>query len=109
MRLISTINGSSIYKRAMIYSSSDGVFLFLYDKNEDSSANEDYWFEEIDDAMSKCKNEYNIALNAWEEIDDPCEFCQHDWINPVRVLGKIDGKPQWGSFEKLIDGEWKLI
>jgi hypothetical protein len=34
------------------------------------------------------------------------ENCQPDWIEPVRVKGREIAKPEWGIFEKLIDGKW---
>jgi hypothetical protein len=37
------------------------------------------------------------------------EYCQQDWIEPVRVIGRNEGQPQWGRLEKLVDGRWQEI
>ena len=90
----------------MIYESEDGVYLFGYDTESDSSSLWDEWYETVEDALESCKTEYNIENSDWQEIDDPLENCQHDWIEPVRIKGRDIGKPEWGKFEKLVDNEW---
>ncbi len=37
---------------------------------------------------------------------DPLPDCQHDAFLPIRVKGRDIGKPQWGQFEILKDGQW---
>ena len=54
---------------------------------------------------------YKIMLYETEEgfylyTYDPLPFCQHDAFIPVRVKGRNVGKPEWGKFEVLQDGEW---
>lgn len=86
----------------------DGVFVFGYHTEEDSCCSWDCHFNELEDAY-KMGVEYGIQKSDWVEISDPFEHCQDDWIKPVRLLGRIDGNPQWGKFEQLIDGQWTRI
>ena len=109
MRLIANIKQSdSDVKRLMIHDSEDGVYLFGYDKEDDSNALWDYWFEKVVYAI-EASHEYGIEQIDWMEISDPLEYCQHDWIEPVRIKGRNIGKPEWGKFEKLVNGEWTEI
>ena len=39
-------------------------------------------------------------------MDDPLPCCQQDAFLPVRVKGRNIGKPEWGKYEVLQDGEW---
>jgi len=107
MRLTTNIKqqGSEI-KRLMIYDSEDGVYLFEYATEEDSSALCDYLFEKVGDAIDSCYEDYGVEKSDWKLIPDPLENCQHDWIQPVRVKGQNLGQSKRGMFEKLEDGEW---
>lgn len=109
MRLIANIKHfESDVKRLMIYDSEDGVYLFGYDKEADSNAIWDNWFEKVEYEI-EASHDYGIEQNDWKEISDPLEGCQHDWIEPVRVKGRNIGKPDWGKLEKLVNGEWVEI
>lgn len=109
MRLIANIKQTdSDVKRLMVYDSEDGVYLFGYNKDSDSSAIWDNWFEKIEYAF-EASQEYGVDKNDWKEISDPMENCQHDRIDPVRVKGRDIGKPEWGKLEKLVNGEWLEI
>jgi len=83
----------------------DGVFIFGYNTMEDSSCSWDCHYSDIEDAY-EMGIEFGIQKEDWVEISDSLRFCQDDWIEPVRVIGRQDGNPQWGKLEKLIDGEW---
>jgi len=107
MRIIANLKQDNLeLKRLMIYDSKHGTYLFGYKTTSDSSALWDNWFENIDDALKSCAEDYGISKNDWIEITDPLENCQHDWINPVRIKGRIIGKPEWGKLEKLENGKW---
>ena len=93
----------------MIDEVEDGVFLYLYEIEEDGDCFEDFWFEDIEDAMEIVLEEYGVAKEEWKEIPDPPEHCQHDWIAPARIPGRESGNPQWGKLEVLKDGEWIRI
>jgi biofilm protein TabA len=107
MRLIADINQKdSEVKRLMIFDTGAGVYVFGYNTKEDSSGIWDDWYETIHDAFESCEEEYGIKKSDWTEIPDPMEYCQDDWINPVRIKGRDIGKPEWGKLEKLINGKW---
>ncbi len=86
MRYIAKLktNNSKI-QRLMIHDSEDGVYLFEYDMIEDGPSLGDCWFESLEIAFESCKEDYGVDRNDWEQIPDPCEHCQQDWIEPVRV------------------------
>lgn len=106
MRLKANIKQTdSDLKRLMIYDSEDGVYLFGYDKDSDSSAIWDNLFENVEYAI-EASQEYGVNQNNWQEISDPLKNCQHDWIEPVRVKGREIGNPEWGKFEKLVNDKW---
>jgi biofilm protein TabA len=106
MRLIAEIKNKSEFKRAMLYQSAEGCYLFLYDRVEDGPCIQDYLFEEINEAKDNCKTEQGINESEWSEIPDPMPGCQDDWIAPVRVKGRDSGHPEWGVFQKLENGNW---
>lgn len=90
----------------MLYECEDGVYLFEYDKEFDSSATADYLQDTVEVAYEMAEENYGVKLNDWQEIPDPMEFCRHDRIETIRVIGRNTGKPQWGKLEKLVSGNW---
>ncbi len=62
----------------MIYASKEGVYLFEYDSEKDSSSVCDYWFESIEETYESCLDNYGIKESDWVEIPDPYEGCQQD-------------------------------
>lgn len=109
MRFITKVTGHSEIKRLMIHDSDDGVYLFLYEVEEDASCSEDLWFETLEDAMEAAKNDYGVYPSDWNEIPDPPKHCQQDWIAPARIPGRETNNPQWGNFEVFKDGKWVKI
>jgi hypothetical protein len=103
MRQIAPIQGHAQMKRAMIYTSSDGVYLFLYDAVQDGPCTADYLFDSIELAQQDAAKDYGISLDAWQVIPDPPAGAQHDWIAPTRVRVDADGKKLWGQFESIAD------
>jgi biofilm protein TabA len=92
--------------RLMIHPDGNGVFLFGYTNTEDCEcAWDEFYFSEAD-AIDTRKTEYGVELSDWEEIPEPLPFCQQDWIAPVRIVGKETGAPEYGKFEKFVDGKW---
>ena len=92
--------------RLMIHDCEAGVCLFGFDTLEDSKGRWDQWLESVAAAEKVARDEYGVAAADWQTIPDPLEHCQQDWIAPVRVKGRIDGQPQFGHFETLINHEW---
>ena len=82
----------------MVHDCRDGVYLFEFDIIDDGSSLGDYWFENLELAFESCKEDYGITRNEWKQIPDPLEHCQQDRIEPVRVVGRSTGNPQWGQF-----------
>jgi hypothetical protein len=92
--------------RCILHACAEGVFVFPCATLEDGSSIGDNWFESLASAEEACLREYGIRAEDWVVIDDPLSGCQQDWIAPVRVKGRIDGKPQWGVMERLENGKW---
>ena len=111
MRKIATVkNDHPKVKRVILHQSEDGVYVFPCTSLEDGSAIGDNWFQTLSEADEACYQLYGISSTDWEEIGDPPEGCQQDWIAPVRVKGRSIGQPQWGTFERLgDDGIWREI
>ena len=85
---------------------SDEVYVFLYNSIDDVPCFADYCFDTLEEAEEMCLEGYNISKSGWINIDNPTRHCQDDIISPVRVKGRDLGKPQWGNFEKLVNGKW---
>ncbi len=97
-------------KRVMLFDSGrEGVYLFLYRAVEDQAAFADELYSSIEEAETSCFERYGVAANQWQDIPDPQPGCQHDWIAPVRAVGRDTGTPRWGTFERLEGGKWVLV
>lgn len=97
------ING---VKRLMIYSTKKYTYLFGFDQDADSGAIWDACCDSEEEALSICEEDYGVKPSEWKEIANPEPYCQHDWINPVRIKGRESGHPEFGKFEKFINGKW---
>ena len=93
----------------MLYQDEQGVYLFGYDTLEDAGCVWDMWFETAAAAESEAQTSYQVAPDTWQTIADPLPDCQHDWISPVRVVGRSIGHPQRGQLETLRNGQWVPI
>lgn len=110
MRWIADIpNPQNDFKRLMLYDSADGVYLFAYQSMYDCDSDGDEWYENVAQAKTTAEEKYNVTQANWEQIGDPLPYCQHDWIAPVRVKGRHEGKPEWGQMEMFVDGAWKPL
>ena len=49
-----------------------------------------------------------IDERGWIELEDPLPECQQDAFIPLRVKGRNTGRPEWGTYETLQDGNWVL-
>ncbi len=88
----------------MVYSGEKGTYVFLYASEAAVFSSADEFYEKEDDALENWEG--RITEEGWHVIGDPLPGCQHDSILPVRVKGRDGGKPQWGKYEILADGEW---
>ena len=109
MRKIATVTNDPQVKRVMLCNSEFGCYVFLYDRMDDGPGFADYLQDSTVVAEEMCAEDYGIKAEDWTEIPDTHEGCQDDWIDPVRVVGRAAGNPQWGQFERLEDGEWKPV
>lgn len=107
MRKIALVkNNHTEIKRVIVHETENGVYVFPCTSEKDGSSVGDYWYPTLEEADKSCLSEYAIDASDWEFIDEPLEFCQQDWIEPVRIKGRNIGKPEWGKFEKLENGVW---
>ena len=107
MRKWANICHGSEYKKVMIYSGDVGVYVFLYDSPNAVFCSADEYYENEEDALADWEDK--IVPDGWHIIDDPLPGCQQDSILPIRVKGRDIGKPEWGQYEILVDGEWKEL
>jgi biofilm protein TabA len=101
MRKIATVKQAGDAVRVMLYASGSGVYLFLYESQEDGPCTADYWFESAELAEQSALEDYGVATSDWQTIPDPLDGCQHDWIAPTRVRRDATGQPMWGHFERV--------
>ncbi len=109
MRKIAKTQHHPDIRQVIIDQSADGVYLFPCTSLDDGFVIGDEWYENLEDAELACLAEYGIGHADWQTIPDPLEHCQQDWIEPVRVIGRDQGKPQWGRLEQLVEGRWQEI
>lgn len=109
MRKVARTKHHPEIRQVILYQCADGIYLFLCTSLEDGFASGDQWYEDLEIAESACFDHYGITDTDWQSIPDPLEHCQQDWIEPVRVVGRNSGNPQWGRLEKLVDGTWQEI
>ena len=93
----------------MLFTAEEGCYVFLYETLEDGPCAYDYLQEDIATAKLQCMEVYGISEDDWSRIADLMLGCQQDWIDPVRVVGRSEGNPRWGEFERLVNGEWSPI
>jgi hypothetical protein len=110
MRKTATVRDKhSEVKRVMVCEAEGGAYLFTYCALDDGPATGDQWFGSVGEADKFCMSAYGIGPEHWERIDDVLEGCQQDWIAVIRVKGRDVGRPEWGRYEYLDNGEWKDI
>lgn len=109
MRHIAKVQGHTDVKRLMIHECDDGVFLFLFEIEDDGACSFDLWFECLEDALKIAEDTYGVKWDQWQQIPDPPEYCQQDWIAPARIPGRESGTPEWGKLDVLKDGKWVRI
>ena len=110
MRLIANvkIEGSNAVRLMICHQGPNEVYVFGYTLLDDGPSAWDCHYTELEDAY-EMGEDYGIQKADWKQIGDTLEFCQDDWINPVRVKGRDVGVLQWGSYEKLDNGKWVEI
>lgn len=106
MRRLASIPDGPI-RRIILYEESDGsTYLFLIDQDADVGCFADEWFENAELAETRA-SELGVRPRDWKAIEDPRPGCQHDFVAPVRVVGRESAEPEWGKLEHLDkDGQW---
>ena len=94
-------------KKIMIHESNNGVYLFGYNTVLDCNGIFDYWYENLEVAERCCIEEYNIKSEDWISVPDQQDFCNLDYIMPVRIKGRDIGKPEFDCWEILQNGKWQ--
>lgn len=92
-----------VYK-IMLHETKNEVFLYQYCSVNAVQCSFDIWYPDVESVYEDWNDE--IDENGWTNIDDPLPYCQHDAFLPIRIKGRNIGKPQWGQFEILKNGEW---
>ena len=92
-----------IYK-IMLYKTGEGIYLFTYSGADAVLSVADYCYDSLEDLYADWND--LIDENGWIKLEDPLPGCQHDAFIPLRVKGRDIGKPEWGVYETLKDGEW---
>ncbi|WP_078554344.1 hypothetical protein [Bacillus alkalicellulosilyticus] len=66
-------------QKLMIYGTTDGVFVFLYDTVKDAPCFADIFFETLEEAEEYCQ-EYGVKKEDWTFVPNPLDGCFHDLI-----------------------------
>lgn len=111
MRKVAECKNHSDIKQVILYEPKhgQGVYASRCTSLDDGFAIGDIFYQNWQEAEKSCQENYGIFQEDWIVIADPQHNCQHDWIAPVRVVGRNTGTPQWGKLEKLINGKWVEI
>jgi hypothetical protein len=72
-------------KKVMIYEYDVGVYVFLYDNEEDIPCFADHWYEYVQEAEDYCMEQLNISEDDWVVIGEPQDGNQHDLIQPIKT------------------------
>lgn len=93
-------------KKLMLCRAKGGVYLFGYYSLQDSSADWDYFFCTMEDAIESCVEEYDVNEEDWIIIANQPKSCQQDFIIPTRIKGREVGKPVFGHLQRFVKGQW---
>ena len=96
-------DGSCVYK-IMLYEAEEGICLFEYSDPAAVLSSADLCYDSAEDLYEEWNDRIDAA--GWIETEDPLPYCQQDAFIPLRVKGRDAGKPEWGRYETLKDGEW---
>ena len=97
-------DGNETVCKIMLYEAEEGFYLFTYSSPDAVQSASDRCY----DSLEELYEDWNDLIDerGWIEMEDPLPFCQHDAFIPIRVKGRNTGKPEWGRFETLNNGEW---
>ena len=96
-------SGINVYK-IMLFEHDEKAYLFEYSSPEAILCSSDLCYCSLEDLYEDWND--LIDERGWIEMEDPLPNCQHDAFIPLRVKGRDIGRPEWGKYETLKDGEW---
>lgn len=97
-------NGGGSIAKIMLCQTVEGFYLFCYGSPDAVCCDSDLLYESLEDLYEDWND--RIDGRGWIPLEDPLPDCQQDAFIPLRVKGRDTGKPEWGQFETLRDGEW---
>ena len=103
MRQIAFVKNHEKIQKLMIYECSEGVYLFGYDRLNDTSCIWDLYYNSLEESKEYCNETYSIDDKDWIEITDPEDDCQHDFILPTK---KSDSNSQY-KYQFFVGGQWR--
>ena len=106
MRKVAFIDFEEIKKIMLYNADGEETYLFYFDTWHDAPSTKDFLYPSVEEVEEYCLIEYNVKPSDWINISDPQNGCQHDFIAPTKVKGRDTGNPQWGNFERLINGKF---
>ena len=92
------------FAKVMLYDTGNETYVFLYKTLTDDFCTYDEWYETLQGAEDAYSD--HITDKGWVEIGAPLPNCQHDSILPIRIKGRVTGKPQFGVYEILKFNVW---
>lgn len=98
------VDGAAVQKIMLYDKPQGGTFVFLYRGKNSQICCADEWYPCREDALEAWDPRPH---SAWMTLGDPVPGCQEDAFEPIRVKGRAEGKPEWGSYEILRGGEWR--
>ncbi len=90
--------------KIMLYEAEEGVYLFEYPRADSIICSSDRLYDSLEDLYEDWND--LIDERGWIEMEDPLPYCQHDAFIPLRIKGRDIGKPEWGRYEILSNGQW---
>jgi len=81
------------------------IYVFLYTVEYDWFNAHSQFFDSPEEAESYCES-LGIDNLGWIEIDGCMDYCNLDWIAPVRSKGRDIGEPQCGVYERFDGAKW---
>ncbi len=97
-------DGDSQICKIMLYEAEGGFYLFGYSSPDAVRCSADRFYGSLEELYGDWND--RIDENGWIRVEDPLPDCQHDALVPLRVKGRNAGKPDWGQYETLKDGQW---
>ena len=97
-------DGDGLIYKVMLYEADEGFYLFEYASPDAVVCSSDLFYPSLEDLYDEWND--RIDADGWLDIEDPLPDCQHDAFIPLRVKGRNTGRPEWGRYETLKNGEW---